>query len=349
MKYIIFFFHLECNKDLEYINVFNLTLLNPNNKTIHIKKINCCGIYSIRNIIIDELLINRYAYIRDNNDIVIRNNTINKMKIEYYDYDDDSDDDYDDNKDYHYYNNILITDSTIEELTIINYKINHFCNNNIIIINSNIKKLYFNNCIVNYQENYELEIFQKNKYAINIKKSNIEELYFCNCNSNYSIDNYINVNKSKIKYFYISNYYNTEKSFNIKNCNIDELKIRYDNTNKILDDMNINNNQINRIKINHINYNLNISDKLNNSINLIKLNNNINIIKNNYSFRNKFNLCKDFKYDIINNSFNLEKILNNKKILIKHNTDEINKEKYTYFKINDYKIYFNNEEVILIY
>ena len=119
--------------------------------------------------------------------------------------------------------------------------------------------------------------------------------------------------------------------------------------NNILDDMNINNNQINKIKINHINYNLNIFDKLNNSINLIKSNNNINIIKNNYSFKNNFNLCKDFKYDIINDSFNLEKLLNNKKILIKHNTDEINKEKYTYFKINDYKIYFNNEEVILIY
>lgn len=280
----------------------------------HIDKIKCINIYSVNNNI-DNLIISKYPDIyyidhkKDNNTITIINNKIKTMNI-YYDMSDWDDEDH---ELMHNYYNIFISNSTIEELIIDYYKINNYCHNNIIIENSNIKTLKFINCKTeHYPNKYNLDKKQNNKYMINVNNSIIDYFY---------IDNY------KIRRDGCYNYYKSN-SFNIKKCIIKKLQL---NETQFFN-MHIKNNQIKQF----------IFDDYDNDkeFNIIKSNNNIN----DYVFNDGiFNLYEN------NNYYNIEEILNNKKVIIKHNYNDLNKNDYTNIKINNYDIYYNNNEVIIIY
>lgn len=160
----------------------------------------------------------------------------------------------------------------------------------------------------------KIDILNKNLLnIINIEYSTID---------NFNIDNYIDNYLQKYKTINI-----IEKSFNIKYSQIDKLNIKDCH----LDNLNLNNNNINKIIIYDNNYDYN-------KINNFKI---TNKIKKYSLISNDFNLYTE--------KYNIEDIINNKKVIIKHNEKDINKEKYKYIEINNYKFYVNNEEVIIFY
>lgn len=352
----IYTIYIENNKNIYNINCYdsNIILLNDN---MHINKIICNSLIC-ENCFLDYVKVNVCQITKPNNinelnihdsysDIILENLIINKLLISYP----------------YKTKNIKIINCTIKNVEIIesqrafdniyygipkfnilntyniniensiidNFNINYYYINlnkikNINIINSQIKTFNLNNCILIYPNNIgikllltkerlnKIDILNKNLLnIINIEYSTID---------NFNIDNYIDNYLQKYKTINI-----IEKSFNIKYSQIDKLNIKDCH----LDNLNLNNNNINKIIIYDNNYDYN-------KINNFKI---TNKIKKYSLISNDFNLYTE--------KYNIEDIINNKKVIIKHNEKDINKEKYEYIEINNYKFYVNNEEVIIFY
>jgi len=223
--------------------------------------------------------------------------------------------------------NIYIENSTIDNFNIDFYFINIHKLKNFNIINSQIKNLHLNCILICYDKNYQQILLTKdilNKLGLTMENKNLSNIINIEYSTidNFNIDNYIDNYLQKYKTINI-----IEKSFNIKYSQIDTLNIKDCH----LDNLNLNNNNINKIIIYDNNYDYN-------KINNFKINNKI---KNYSLISNDFNLYTE--------KYNIEDIINNKKVIIKHNEKDINKEKYEYIEINNYKFYVNNEEVIIFY